>query len=703
MNSTSRHEALLELARLCRVETSFHDFHGRLYEAREEALCAILRELGVDLDAPDWAEHALRERRAALATRRVEPVAVVWDDGGGAVEVSLPSGERARTAFLRLTLEDGGERREEVDLTRLEATPFDLGGGFAIDRLRVPLPEDLSLGYHGLEVVLDDDAPRHALVVAAPRLAYSPRGRFWGAFLPAYAVTSANGDGCGTLGTFAQLIEWVESHGGSLVGSTPLLATFLRDPFVPSPYAPASRLFWNELYVDPTDAPEFGGRASELFESDEFRRERADLRKEPWIEYRRTADTRRRLLEAMAEDVETRFPARLQAFRGYLAEHPRLVDYARFRARCEDVGCGWRGWPSTELPAGLDLDDPRVRYHAYAQWLAHEQLERVGAEAAKRGLGLYLDFPVGVHPDAYDVWAHRELFARGVASGAPPDALFSGGQDWDFPPLHPEAIRRDGYRYLRECVRQHLRYAGVLRIDHVMAFHRLYWIPRDFQPTEGVYVHYRPEELHAVFNLESHREKALLLGEDLGTVPDEVRASMREHGLLRMHVAQFAFRNDPEDALELPPEDSVTCLNTHDTPTFAGFWNEKDLDTFGEIECLPPDEIERQRQGRAGTREALPRYLEKRGVLDPDAPPSEREIAHALHLTLARSEARVVMLNLEDVWGETRPQNVPGTGFERPNWQRRATLTIEGIAADDDVAERLDEIDRERRSDRDPS
>ncbi|RMH43396.1 MAG: 4-alpha-glucanotransferase [Deltaproteobacteria bacterium] len=264
-------------------------------------------------------------------------------------------------------------------------------------------------------------------------------------------------------------------------------------------------------------------------------------------------------------------------------------------------------------------DEDARRYHLYVQWLCREQL------AALAGRGLYLDLPVGVHPRGFDAVREADAFAAGVSVGAPPDPLFAGGQDWTVPALHPERSRRTGHRYFAECVRAHAEFARVLRIDHVMGLFRRFWIPRGFPATEGVYVRMPADELVAVVCVESYRHRCAIVGEDLGTVEPAVRDEMARRGLRRMYVAQLA----PDDPV---PPGCVASLNTHDTPPFAA--------------ACPGADI-----GDAIAR-------------------------------LAASEAWAVLVSLEDLWGETRPQNVPGTGRERPNWRRKMARAIDEAAAD---------------------
>ena len=281
------------------------------------------------------------------------------------------------------------------------------------------------------------------------------------------------------------------------------------------------------------------------------------------MDYEKVARLRRRVLAPMAE-----------ALLGGRSSAPRCVLRLRRRApRAAGVrplpGAGDRLGTARHAvirPArGPGLRAERSAYHLYAQWVAAQQLS-VPARAAP----LYADLPIGVHPDGFDpLWAPA-AFVRGRARGAPPDLFFAGGQDWAFPPLHPERIRDDGYDYFIGVLRRAFRHADYLRVDHIMGLQRLYWIPEGFDARHGAYVSYRADELHAVVSLEAHRAGAVVVGEDLGTVPDGVRARMAADRMLRSWVLQFESTGRTRCR---PPSGVLASWGTHDLPRFVSyFW-----------------------------------------------------------------------------------------------------------------------------------
>jgi 4-alpha-glucanotransferase len=444
---------------------------------------------------------------------------------------------------------------------------------------RGPAALDLPLGYHTL---YRNDA--QTLIVAAPMKAYAPRNKTWGVFTPLYAAHTRRSWGAGDLGDLLQYASWVDHYGGSVVATLPMLAAFDDEP---SPYSPVSRLFWNELYLDVTRLPEFYPEDADLGAI-------AHLQQTREVDHAGVRREKRRVLQRCAERFVP--DGEFEQFAGGEAR-----DYARFRGD--------------------------TRYHLYVQYRLAQQMRQVANAARRLGAGLYLDFPLGVHPGGYDAHQYAHVFAQGASVGAPPDLVFTSGQNWGFAPFDPDAVRDDHYRYFRKAVRHHVAHAGILRIDHVMGLHRLFWIPEGREAKDGVYVRYRADELYAILTLESQRHTCTVVGEDLGTVPPEVPKTMQRHGIRRMFVVQY------EGKLNDPPAASVASVNTHDMPTFAAWSRDQDV---GSLESVL--------------------------------------------MFLAASDAEIVLINLEDLWGETEPQNVPGVP-ER-SWRHKLRMSLEDAQAD---------------------
>jgi 4-alpha-glucanotransferase len=465
---------LRQLARLYGVQTAYTDMFQRRKQATPEALLHGLRSLGAALRSVDDVPSELRERQRAHWNRVVEPTVAVWDGGPTEMELRLPADKARGSLHCELKLESGEVLQTySFKLARLR-TPERVkleGVRYVAKKLR--LPDKLPWGYHRL---LIEAAGRlfETRILCAPRRAFQPKKdkKSWGVFLPLYSLQSERNWGAGDLTDLATLMDWTASLGGRVVGTLPLSASFLDVPFDPSPYSPVSRLFWNELYIDLQRVPELemSATARTLLGSDGLRQETEALRSAPFVDYQRHMALKRRILEKLAHSF-FRAPGtylRRVVFRAFVQGKPELESYARFRATLERRRTPWHAWPRP-LSDGIlkegDYDSHVKDYHLYVQWLAEEQLQALSPKAAS---GLYLDLPLGVHRDGYDTWQEQRAFALNASGGAPPDRIFPVGQDWGFPPLHPEAIRMQGYRYVIAYLRHQMRHARMLRIDHVM-------------------------------------------------------------------------------------------------------------------------------------------------------------------------------------------------------------------------------------------
>lgn len=669
--------ALYRLAKLYGIQTAYRDVTGRRRQADPLSLLAVLRALGAPVENLAAVPEALRARQQQHWQQALEPVTVAWQGKPVRVALRLPASLSRARANCILETEDGEEKRWACDLAGLPVVQAETVEGAEYSARYLTLPDVLPWGYHRFTLTVAGRS-WHTLIIAAPPRAYGPLlaggNRAWGIFLPLYALRSGRNWGAGDFTDLENLTRWVRGLGGSLVGTLPLLSAFLEEPFDPSPYAPASRLFWNEFFLDLSRIPELERcpAAKKILASPDFQVELAELAAAPLVDYRRGMALKRLVLEHLTRCLFGEPSARQEALWQWVEARPLVLDYARFRAAMERQGSTWPDWPPRMRQGTLregDYNPEAQQYHLYVQWLAEEQLQAVH-RACHPDAGLYLDLPLGVHPAGYDVWREQEIFVRQASCGAPPDPLFAGGQDWGLPPVHPEKIREQGYRYFIASLRHHLRYARVLRLDHVMGLHRLFWVPKGLPATAGVYVRYRAEEFYAILALESRRHQALVVGEDLGTVPGYVRRTMTRHGIYRMHVLQL----EPDTDLYHPPACSLASLNTHDMPPFAAFWAQQNV----------------------AAKESLCKSLRSRGwpVAATDDP--DRILRAALSY-LAASPADLLLVNLEDLWLETAPQNVPGTGEGRPNWRRKARYCLEEFSRMPQIREFLEEIGRLRR------
>ncbi|HEX6255368.1 MAG TPA: 4-alpha-glucanotransferase [Euzebyales bacterium] len=667
---------LRRLARAVGVADAY-DASGRTHHAPDATLRAALRELGHPCDTDGDAARSLRAVRRAAWTRPVDPVAVCWRDATGTsarTRVSVSAGSRA-TVRLTLEVENGG---------RVPVAPPVWGGvadTTAGPRRRgaVTLPQDLPLGYHHLTVD-DRQATAVCTVIVAPGSAPAVTARRrWGWMLQAYAVRSAGSWGQGEFRDIGMLADWAAPHGADFLLINPVHATEPTLPQQPSPYSPTSRRFVNPCYLHVPDVDGF----TQLAASDP-RWEHAALpgslrpdtdridRDAVWATKR--AALWQLYTRGPADDADAR--ARLAAFRD--AGGTALQRFAVFCALAEEHGGSFEDWPA-------DLRDPRseavaawagshadlVAFHAWLQQLCTDQLDAMQARAHLAGMdiGVIGDLAVGVAPGGADVWALPDEFARTMRVGAPPDAFNRQGQDWDQPPPLPNVMRDTGHRTMREVLAAAFAGSGGLRIDHILGFSRLFWIPEGGSPADGTYVRYPAEELFAVLTLEARRAGAVVIGEDLGTVDDRIRRLMRERGVAGSAVLWFEVdectphgRRRPRDY----PRAALASVTTHDLPTATGWWDGSSLEIRDELDLLGRP-LSEERAERAREHASMLALLEEAGIAVDDAGVRERVVA--MHRLLAETPTALVAVALWDGVGDPRQPNLPGTVDAYPNWR----------------------------------
>jgi 4-alpha-glucanotransferase len=480
---------------------------------------------------------------------------------------------------------------------------------------RIVLPDTLPLGCHELRIDVGSASAECLVVVAPSTMPSGDRSsRTSSLFAPAYALWDSD-EPLPSFALLGRLARAMSRSGVETLATLPLYATFLDEPYDPSPYSPVSRLHWNEVYLDDASLPT--APVPDLGDA---------------VDWRALGARRRHQLVVAAIEADDDLIERLARF---AAAHPDVGSYARFRARRESGG-----------------DLVVERSHVLAQYLADEQLGAIAADPDAAGLSL--DLPIGSHPDGWETWAHPHLFAEAMAVGAPPDTFFTEGQNWGFPPQLPTAMRTSGYELWRQLVTRAGRHASMLRIDHVMAVHRLWWVP-DGQPADrGVYVTYSHDELLAVIAATAAAAGVAVVGENLGTVPPIVDTAMNQWEMLGMFEEQFAM---DDEHLATVPARSVAGVRTHDMAPFA--------------EALAT------REGGA----ALARY--RRLLGDPSGPLLDAVIAR-----LAASDAQMIVADLDDLLDEIRPHNVPGR-VVHGIWQRRLDDPLTDTLADERVQRRL--------------
>jgi 4-alpha-glucanotransferase len=701
--------ALLALADRVGILPSYLEQNGRdVRETSDATREALLNALGYDASSEAAAGQRLVELDRAERARLVAPVQVwrEYEQAQPALRVSLPP-ELARGNLrweVELALEDGGVERCEGEAAC---------GGEA-DHLELPLPGKPPPGYHDVRLALrGDGGEREAeqTLILAPRTCFTVaeclgRPSAFGIWANLYSVRRQKDWGFGDLGALRECLRLCADVGGAFVGVNPLHATLGRGSGI-SPYSPMSRIFKSPLYLEMDAIPELAesAEARSLLAGSGFRAGLDALHTAPMLDYAQIQALREPVLRALHRTFRARHE-RGSTARGlaWLSFQQRwretLTDFATFTAlrasleRKDPLLGDFAQWPAAlRDPRSSEVEQFRVEhadevgYHAWLQFELDRQLGEVAAlgRAASLPLGLYEDLAIGSAPDSGDAWSFPGLFVRGATIGAPPDDYSSTGQDWGLPPLDPARLRADGYRYWILVLRAAFAHAGALRIDHVMGLFRLFWIARGHPGSEGAYLRYPADDLLGVLALESRRHRALVVGEDLGTVPAEVPGALASWGILSSRVLYFE-RDDwsgfhPAKAY---PSRALVTANTHDLPPLAGYWSDRDLVLRRAVGQIPSDEaLAAARARRDAERLALLRRLSEEGCISGDpaqAGPTER--CAAINSFLCRTSAPLVGVSLDDLAGETEPVNLPGVPVEKyPSWSRRMQRRIDEIAS----------------------
>ena len=678
---------------------------------------ALLAALGLDAKSAAQARHTLERLEAEEATHIIPPVAVIRE-GDIETDLLVRFGDEPGRVMWSITM------RDELD------NEFS-GGGQAGDgdtaTMRIPYSAHPPPGYYQINLRLATDAgplEGRQLLIVTPGRAPAPHDvtdgkNVFGLTVNLYTVRSAQGWGIGNLGDLRVLTEWAAQQGGAFIGLNPLHALFNRDGNV-SPYSPVSRLFRNHLYLDISAIPELADSrtARDLVESTHLRNTLAELRASERIEYERIADTMEPVLRALHETFAgqhgTGQTERGRAYAAYVAEQGESLErFATFMAldrhfvRINRTSVPWRQWPkgyrhpeSPDVIAFRTENAREIDFHRYLQFELDTQLAAAAAVARKGGMaiGLYQDLAIGSSPDGSDAWAFPGLFLEGASIGAPPDPYAAAGQNWGLPPIDPRKLRYDGYRYWIQLVRASLRHGGALRIDHVMGLFRQFWIPDGESGDKGAYLRFPSDELLGILALEASRAGALVVGEDLGTVPPDVPPALMERRMLSSKVLYFE-RTDGGGfkAASTYPSLALATANTHDMPTIAGWWSGRDIELRNRAGLLGPkgdaqaSEVREARVEREREKKALLERLAADGVLEGATEPSSpAALRAAIHRMLCKSPSALVGISLDDVVGEEDPVNLPGVGqAEFPSWTRRLRVSIDELRSDKSFAAAL--------------
>jgi 4-alpha-glucanotransferase len=644
------------------IEPEYTDIWGRTHSTSAEVASAILRSLGVENVGEALAQGVAQEWSQAL-----DPTLVVAEDADS-IRLRIPADRSGASFKLEIEWEGGGIEHHWFWLPELRELGRAAVNGREFIAKRVPLPP-LRLGYHRIRALWMTEPFSEARLIVCPRQARAPEGRIAGVAVSLYGLRSRRNWGCGDFTDLRALIDTLAPAGVDFIALNPLHAIPNRQPYNTSPYLPQCSLYRNFIYLDVEQAGAAPGDIQEI----------EALRAAEFVEYERVAALKLRALRAVFDT----FPGSAEFDAFVAAEGAPLHEFAVYSVLDEAMHRRdpnvwlWRDWPAEyHHPASPEvaqfaIEHSRdVRFYKFLQWHIDRQLAEVQAHALASGMkiGLYHDLALATDRWGADLWANRRFYAAGCRVGSPPDDFSPHGQDWAFPPPNRQAHRADGYELFANVIRKTARHGGALRIDHVMRFFRLWWIPDQMPATEGAYVRDYAADLMGILKLESRRGGFIVIGEDLGTVTGEVRSALTEAGILGYRVLWF--ERHPDGSFKRPdeyPEQAAAATSTHDLATLAGFFESRDIEARRAAGLIDAAAYREQCEARQQDIVRLNAALRAAGFEnDPVG-------------FLLSTPCRLAIVNQEDLTGEAEQQNLPGSTWQHPNWRRKMKIAVEDL------------------------
>ena len=722
-----KNSAIDHLADILGIEPQYWDIWGNKFTTSQETKQSLLEAMGIGISQGQDLGDVVDDVRGRLHGQCLEPVQVVSEGECPTILVRVPDELPVNKLTWKLSLEDGSAREGYWELTSAPRQEYEIGRFGKVKQYSLSLGVDrpLPLGYHQLEVFglerSSISVPQFqpsldtltSLIICTPKRAFFPTnlvgGRYWGIGTQLYSVRSDSNMGMGDLGDAKALVGLASDLGADFIGLNPLHALAVGESSM-SPYSPVSRIATHFLYLDLKAVPEFAGCDQAREKLEEVDLILGELQNSDLVNYDRVAILKLEILRLLfgefqikhlqmetreAQDFRSFLHVRGESLRRY-AVYQALRDH--FRSRNNSLW-GWPVWPepyknpdSPEVLAFEQEHQEDVHFYLYMEWLCNKQLSALSDEAQERALrfGLYIDLALGSGVNSSEVWGNQGLYALGASTGCPPDEFNLKGQDWGLPPVIPYKLREGRYQPFIEVLRYAMSHAQVVRLDHVMSLMRLYWVPPTMSADKGAYVKYNLSEMLGIVALESQRNNCVVVGEDLGTVPNEVRQGMKERGILSYKV--FIFMKDGHGGF-IPPENyetnALVVATTHDLPTLRGFWAEHDIDIKQELSLFPrPGMFDDYRKERANDKERMNDLFACAGINGSESLSGEGAINQAdsfvshTECLLASTPCVLQLVQLEDLLRELRQPNLPGTVGVYPNWQIKLSRTIEELSGD---------------------
>ena len=698
------------------IESHYNDAWGRPTNIATATKTKLLSAMGYQVDEPNSLLKQVQENSHNAWLSVLNPVQVLRVAENLQIVVRLPI-ELVTDEYIAHINTELGEIIEHrfvpidcqlVNVAHIEDMEF--------QEYLIDIPITLPLGYHSLSLVIDDDELGSMRLIIAPSSCYKPKAllqgqKVWGISVQLYCLRSDNNWGVGDFSDLSFLVEKLAKQGAQFVGLNPIHALYPANPNACSPYGPSSRRWLNFIYIDVTALDGYQQASTQAVVNDiDFQQKLQKARSTDLVDYELVTELKLNALEKVFAHQNSQYLSKNtklnKIFKAFVVEGGEsLKTLAVYDALQESLVAQQKpssGWPV--FPKELsDFYNPavktfskknakRVKFFLWLQWQAALQLEQANqvAEQNKMSIGLYRDLAVGVSEGSAEIWGNKELYCTKASIGAPPDILGPLGQNWGLPPMDPEKLYEQQYQPIIELFDANMRATGALRIDHVMALLRLWWVAKGDDAKEGGYVYYPVDDLLAILALESHRHQSLVIGEDLGTVPDEIRTKLAENGVYSYRV--FFFEQADDGGFFSPahyPEQSMSTLTTHDMPTLTGYWHCDDLALGKKLGLYPTDEIlSTLYTSRHENKQSILDTLHGHHSVNDEVGRNGHNVAMSkalnfgMQLHMAAGSSALLSLQLEDWLEMDKPVNIPGTFNEYPNWRRKLSRNLQDIFND---------------------
>jgi len=698
------------------IESHYNDAWGRPTNIATATKTKLLSAMGYQVDEPNSLLKQVQENSHNAWLSVLNPVQVLRVAENLQIVVRLPI-ELVTDEYIAHINTELGEIIEHrfvpidcqlVNVAHIEDMEF--------QEYLIDIPITLPLGYHSLSLVIDDDELGSMRLIIAPSSCYKPKAllqgqKVWGISVQLYCLRSDNNWGVGDFSDLSFLVEKLAKQGAQFVGLNPIHALYPANPNACSPYGPSSRRWLNFIYIDVTALDGYQQASTQAVVNDiDFQQKLQKARSTDLVDYELVTELKLNALEKVFAHQNSQYLSKNtklnKIFKAFVVEGGEsLKTLAIYDALQESLVAQQKpssGWPV--FPKELsDFYNPavktfskknakRVKFFLWLQWQAALQLEQANqvAEQNKMSIGLYRDLAVGVSEGSAEIWGNKELYCTKASIGAPSDILGPLGQNWGLPPMDPEKLYEQQYQPIIELFDANMRATGALRIDHVMALLRLWWVAKGDDAKEGGYVYYPVDDLLAILALESHRHQSLVIGEDLGTVPDEIRTKLAENGVYSYRV--FFFEQADDGGFFSPahyPEQSMSTLTTHDMPTLTGYWHCDDLALGKKLGLYPTDEIlSTLYTSRHENKQSILDTLHGHHSVNDEVGRNGHNVAMSkalnfgMQLHMAAGSSALLSLQLEDWLEMDKPVNIPGTFNEYPNWRRKLSRNLQDIFND---------------------